>query len=143
MKQVEKAPDVDAICLDNIDVLSKWRVEDELPIMEEAPAWLDEEQQQQQQGQEDEEEQEEEQEEEADRFDPEDFMEGDVASSAPPSTVVDASTPLLAPSPSLAPSSTGPGPSTVRGRPGKQPIIFSRKRGRGHWFIFQRQIVSY
>ena len=58
-------------------------------------------------------------------------MEGDVASSAPPSTVVDASTPLLepsptlAPSPSLAPSSRGPGPSTVRGRPGKQPIMFS------------------
>ena len=46
MKQVEKSPDVDAICLDNIDILSKWRVEAELPIMEEAPAWLDEEQQQ-------------------------------------------------------------------------------------------------
>ena len=63
-------------------------------IMEEAPAWLDEEQQ----GQEDEEEQEEEQEEEADRFDPKDFMEGDVASSAPPSTLVDVSSPPLAPS---------------------------------------------
>ena len=123
MKQVEKSPDVDAICLDNIDVLSKWRVEVELPIMEEAPAWLDEEQQK---GQEDEEEQEEEQEEEADRFDPEDFMEGDVASSAPPSTVVDASTPLLAPIPSLAPSSIGPRPSTVKGRLGKQP-----KKGKG------------
>jgi hypothetical protein len=24
------------------------------------------------------------------------------------------------------------GPSTVRGRPDKQPIIFSRKRGKGH-----------
>ena len=43
MKQVEKSPDVDAIRLDNIDVLSKWRVEVELPIMEEAPTWLDEE----------------------------------------------------------------------------------------------------
>ena len=105
MKQVEKEPDLDGISLDNIDVLSKWKVEVELPIMEEEPAWLDEEQQQQQQGQEDEEEQEEEQEEEADRFDPDDFMEGDVASSAPPSTVVDASTPSLAPSPSLAPLS--------------------------------------
>ena len=60
MKQVEKAPDMDAIFLDNINVLCKWRVEVELPIMEEEPAWLDEEQQQQQQGQEDEEEQEEE-----------------------------------------------------------------------------------
>ena len=40
---MEKAPDVDAISLDNIDVLSKWRVETKLPIMEEAPAWLDEE----------------------------------------------------------------------------------------------------
>ena len=94
---MEKAPDVDAICLDNIDVLSKWRVEVELPIMEEAPAWLDEEQQQQ--GQEDEEEQEEEQEEEAERFEPEDFMEGDVASSPPPSTLVDASSPSLANNP--------------------------------------------
>ena len=52
MKQVEKSPDVDAICLDNIDVLSKWRVEVVLPIMEEAPAWLEE-----QQGQEEEEQQ--------------------------------------------------------------------------------------
>jgi len=25
----------------------------------------------------------------------------------------------------------GSGPSTTRGRPGKQPIMFSRKRGRG------------
>ena len=124
---MEKSPDVDAICLDNIDVLSKWRVEAELPIMEEAPAWLDEEQQQQQQGQEDEEEQEEEQE-EAERFDPEDLMEGDVASSVPPSTLVDASSPPLAPSPATlrSTSSARPRPSTVKGRPGKQPMIFSR-----------------
>ena len=47
MKQVEKAPDVYAI-----DVLSKWRVETNFPIMEEAPAWLEE-----QQGQEEEEQQ--------------------------------------------------------------------------------------
>jgi hypothetical protein len=37
-----------AISLDNIDVLSKWRVESEMPIMEEAPAWLEEEPEQQQ-----------------------------------------------------------------------------------------------
>ena len=126
---MEKAPDVDVICLDNIDVLSKWRVEVELPIMEEASAWLDEEQQQQQ-GQEDEEEQEE----EADRFDPEDFMEGDVASSTPPSTLIDVSSPSLAPSLATlcSTSTTGPGPSTVKGRLGKQPMIFCRKRGRGN-----------
>ena len=35
---------MDAISLDNIDILSKWRVEIELPIMEEAPTWLEEEQ---------------------------------------------------------------------------------------------------
>ena len=136
MKQVEKSPNVDAICLDNIDVLSKWRVEVELPIMEEAPAWLDEEQQQQ--GQEEEEQEEEEEE----NFDSEDFMEGDVASSAPPSTLIDVSSPSLAPSPAtLCSTSTArPRPSIVRGRPGKQPIIFSHKRGRGHWY--QRQIVS-
>ena len=60
-----------------------------------------------------------------DRFDPEDFMEGDVASSTPPSTLVDVSSPSLA-------LSVGPGPSTIRGRLGKQPMIFSGKRGRGH-----------
>lgn len=35
--------DVDAISLDNIDVLSKWRVESEVPIMEGSPAWLEQE----------------------------------------------------------------------------------------------------
>jgi hypothetical protein len=47
LKQMDRTPDVDAISLDNIDVLSKWRVESEMPIMEEAPAWLDEEPEQQ------------------------------------------------------------------------------------------------
>jgi hypothetical protein len=61
---MDRTPDVDAISLDNIDVLSKWRVESEMPIMEEAPAWLDEEPEQQQalQEQQGEEEQEEEEE---------------------------------------------------------------------------------
>jgi hypothetical protein len=45
---MDRTPNVDAISLDNIDVLSKWRVESEMPIMEEAPAWLDEEPKQQQ-----------------------------------------------------------------------------------------------
>jgi hypothetical protein len=45
---MDRTPDVDAIALDNIDVLSKWRVEAEMPIMEEAPAWLEEEPRQQQ-----------------------------------------------------------------------------------------------
>jgi hypothetical protein len=45
---MDRTPDVDAISLDNIDVLSKWRVEAEMPIMEEAPAWLEEEPEQQQ-----------------------------------------------------------------------------------------------
>jgi hypothetical protein len=37
LKQMDRTPNVDAISLDNIDVLSKWRVESEMPIMEEAP----------------------------------------------------------------------------------------------------------
>jgi hypothetical protein len=45
---MDRAPDVDAISLDNIDVLSKWRVECDMPIMEETPAWLNEEPKQQQ-----------------------------------------------------------------------------------------------
>jgi hypothetical protein len=45
---MDRTPDVDAISLDNVDVLSKWRVESEMPIMEEATAWLDEEPEQQQ-----------------------------------------------------------------------------------------------
>ena len=41
MTQIEKEPDANAISLDNIDILSKWRVEIEIPIMEESPAWLE------------------------------------------------------------------------------------------------------
>jgi hypothetical protein len=40
---MDRTPYVDAISLDNIDVLSKWRVEAEIPIMEEALAWIEEE----------------------------------------------------------------------------------------------------
>jgi hypothetical protein len=117
MRQMERTSDVDAISLDNIDVLSKWRVESEVPIMEEAPAWLEEKQQQ--------EEQEEEEEEQL-----EDIMEGDVLASTPPSTQIDA--PSSTPISHRQTFGAGPGPSTVRGRPDKQPMTFSRKRGRGH-----------
>ena len=42
MAQIQKEPDANAISLDNIDILSKWRVEIGTPIMEETPAWLEE-----------------------------------------------------------------------------------------------------
>ena len=46
MRQIDKEPDVKAISLDNIDILSKWRVEVEVPLLDEAPAWLEEGEQQ-------------------------------------------------------------------------------------------------
>ena len=60
-----------------------------MPTMEEAPAWIDEEPEQQQALEEQQGEEEQEDEEEW----PEDIMEGDVQSSAQPSTLIDASTP--------------------------------------------------
>ena len=39
---MDKTSNVDAISLDNIDILSTWRVEAELPIIEAAPSWLEE-----------------------------------------------------------------------------------------------------
>ena len=42
MAQIQKELDANAISLNNIDILSKWRVEIETPIMEEALAWLEE-----------------------------------------------------------------------------------------------------
>jgi hypothetical protein len=80
VRQLEKIPDVDAISLDNINILSEWRVEYEAPIMEEAPEWLEEEEQQQASTRAGEEQQEWGAEE---HFD---IMEGDVAASTPPST---------------------------------------------------------
>jgi hypothetical protein len=117
---MDRTPDVDAIYLDNIDVLSKWRMEAEMPIMEEAPAWLEEEPEQQQDLEKQQGEGEEEQ--------LEDIIEGDVLASAPPSIVIDTPTSTHT---SRCPLSDS-GPSTLRGRLDKQPIIFSRKRGRGH-----------
>ena len=43
MKQIEKVSNSDAISLDDIDTTSKWRVEREDPVMDEAPEWLEEE----------------------------------------------------------------------------------------------------
>ena len=43
MKQIEKVTNSDAISLDDIDTTSKWRVETEDPVMDEAPEWLEEE----------------------------------------------------------------------------------------------------
>ena len=61
-------------------------------------------------------------------------MEGDVLASPPPSAPIDTSSP-----PSITQHSVldaGPGPSaattSAKGRPDKRPMIFSRKRGRGH-----------
>jgi hypothetical protein len=120
---MDRTPDMDAISLDNIDVLSKWRVEVKMPIMEEAPAWLEEESEQQQDL---EEQQGEEKQEQEERL--EDIMEGDVLASTQPSTLIDTPTPTHTSRRSLSES----GPSTIRGRLVKQPIIFSRKSGRGH-----------
>ena len=120
---MDRTPNVDAISLDNIDVLSKWRVESKIPIMEEAPAWIDEELEQQQALEEQQGEEEQEEEEEW----PEDIMEGDVQSLAQPSTLIDAPTPAHTSGHPLSDA----GPCTVRGMPDKQPLIFSRKRGKG------------
>lgn len=59
MRQIESPMDPDAISLDNIDVLSQWRVESEEPILEESPSWLEPDDPLEQ-GQQEEEEQEEE-----------------------------------------------------------------------------------
>jgi len=118
---MDRTSNVDPISLDNIDVLSKWRVEFEMPIMEDAPTWLKEEPEQQQAL----EEQQGEEEQEVEW--PEDIMEDDVLASAQPSTLIDTPTPAHTSSHPLSDTR----PSTVKGKPDKQPIIFSRKRGRG------------
>ena len=130
---MDKTPDVDAISLDNIDILSTWRVEVELPIIEAAPSWLEE--PEAQEGQEQEENEDEEAEEDEDEEDEEqeedkgEDEEGDVQAStpaAPPSREIatpsqSATIPAWARAPIIAHEtpSAGPGPSTVRGRPDK------------------------
>ena len=54
MRQIEKEPDIDAISLDNIDILSKWRVEIETLVMEESRTWLEPEDGEQQEEEEEE-----------------------------------------------------------------------------------------
>ena len=97
-------------------------MEIETPIMEEAPAWLEE-------GQEEGQVEEEEEEEVVGGT-----MEGDVLASPPPSAPIDTSSP-----PSITQRlvlDAGPGPyaatSSARGRLDKRPMIFFHKRGRGH-----------
>jgi hypothetical protein len=123
MRQIDKEPDVDAISLDNIDILSKWRVEIEVPLLDEAPAWLEEGDQEEQHQQEDEEDSEDEEEQEKEEEQEDDEL---VESGTPLSTHIGVASPT--------PSSIDvrPGPSASSSRPGKQPLILSRKRGRGH-----------
>ena len=111
MAQINKEPDANAISLNNIDILSKWWVE-----MEEAPAWLEEAQE--------EEEEEEEQE----------VVGGTMEASPPPSTPLDLSSPPSITQRRVLDAGSGPSTATssARGRPEKRPMIFSRKRGRGH-----------
>ena len=123
MAQINKEPDANAISLNNIDILSKWRVEIETPIMEEAPAWLEE---AQEEGQVEEEEEEEEEEQEV--------VGGTMEASPPPSTPLDLSSPPSITQRRVLDAGSGPSTATssARGRPDKRPMIFSRKRGRGH-----------
>ena len=134
MRQIESPVDPDAISLDNIDVLSPWRVESQEPILEESPSWLEEpvaddplEQGQQEEDSESEEQQhlEEEQEE---------LEEEDTAgASASTPSAIDIGEHSAIPSTHYLKlgAEAGSMPSTTRGRLGKQPIIFSHKRGRG------------
>ena len=112
---------MDAISLDNIDILSKWRVEIEVPLLDEAPAWLEEGDQEQQHQQEDEEDEED----EIHQYTMED------------NELVESGTPLsthIGVVSHTSPSSIDvrPGPSASSSRLGKQPLILSSKRGRGH-----------
>ena len=122
MAQIQKEPDANAISLDNIDILSKWRVEIETPIMEEAPAWLEE---AQEEGQVEEEEEDEGEQE---------VFGGTMEASPPPSTPLDISSPPSITQRRVLDAGSGPSTATssARGRPDKRPMIFSRKRGRGH-----------
>ena len=120
MAQIQKEPDANAISLDKLIycLRSKWRVEIETPIMEEAPAWLEE-------GQVEEEEEEEEV--------VGGTMEGDVLASPPPSAPLDTSSPPSITQRRVLDAGSRPFTTTssARGRPYKRPMMFSRKKGRG------------
>jgi hypothetical protein len=45
VKQLERTPEVDAIFLENIDIIFEWKVESERAYYGEAPEWLEEVQQ--------------------------------------------------------------------------------------------------
>ena len=123
MAQIQKEPDANAISLDNIDILSKWRVEIETPIMEKAPAWLEE---GQEEGQVEEEEEEEEEKQEV--------FGGTMEASPPPSAPLDISSPPSITQRRVLDAGSGPSTATssARGKPDKRPMIFSHKRGRGN-----------
>ena len=133
MRQIESPVDPDAISLDNIDVLSPWRVESQEPILEESPSWLEEpvaddplEQGQQEEDSESEEQQHSEEEEEEEEED----IAG--ASTSTPSAIdIGEHSPIPSTHYLTLGAEAGSGPPTTRGRLGKQPIMFSRKRGRG------------
>jgi len=114
MREIEKETEVDVISLDNIDILSKWRVKVEVLLLDEAPAWLEEGEQQQQQ--------------ELHPY----TMEDDVLveNETPPSRQFGVASP-----PSIIDRhivDAQPRPSTSSSRPSKHSLIFPRKRGRGH-----------
>jgi len=125
VKQIEAPIDPDAISLDNIDVLSQWRVESEEPILEESPSWLEPNDRLEQGQQEEEDSKEEEHEEEEE----EDTM----GASASTPSAIDIGEHSSIPSTHYLTlgAKAWPGPSATRGKPGKQPIMFSPKRGRG------------
>jgi hypothetical protein len=119
MRQIEKEPEVDAISLDNIDILSKWRVEIEVPLLDEAPAWLEEGDQEQQHQEEDEEDEEE--------IHPYTMEDDELVESGTPLSIH-----IGVASPTPSSIDVRPGPSASSSRSGKQPLILSGKRGRGH-----------
>ena len=61
-------------------------------------------------------------------------MEGDVLASPPPSAPLDTSSPPSITQRRLLDAGSGPSTATssARGRPDKRPMIYPRKRGRGH-----------
>lgn len=132
---------MDAISLDNTDILSTWRVEAELPIIEAAPSWLEElkaQEGQEKEEHEDEEAEEDEDEDEEDEEDEEGYVQASTPVAPPSREIATPSQTSTIPAWEQAPitahetPSAGLGPSTVRGRPDKQPMTFSCKRGRGH-----------
>ena len=114
--------DLDAISLDNIDVLSPWRVESEEPILEESPSWLEpDDPLEQEQQEEDEQHSKKEQ-------------EHTMGASASTPSAIDIGEHSSIPSTHYLTlgAEAESGPFTTKGRPGKQPIMFSCKRERGH-----------